>query len=100
MGFPHNADYVRVRVISFVLICWIMYAVIIMKAIIAMKLEMAIKVMSFVKIKAIEIATRKTLMYRLALLLKRWENSVRIILLYLISNMTMDVKAKNMIMNV
>ena len=54
------------------------YAKIIMQATIAKVLErVIIVVLSVSRMKAIETAAMKTLMYRLALLRKNWVNSVR-----------------------
>ena len=56
--------------------------------------------LSVSKMKAIETAAMKTLMYRLALLRRNWVNSVRMSLLYLFNKMSIDAKVRNMITNV
>ena len=61
----------------------------------ARKLETAITiVLSVSKMKATEIARRKTPRYKLALLTRNCVNSVRISLLYLINKIVMEINAK------
>jgi len=77
------------------------YAKIIMQAVIAKALEtVIIVVLSVSRMKAIETAAMKTLMYRLALLRRNSVNSVRMTLWYLPTKIMIDANVRTIIMNV
>ena len=77
------------------------YAKIIMQAVIAEALEtVIIVVLSVSRMKAIETAAMKTLMYRLALLRRNSVNSVRMTLWYLFTKIMIDANVRTIIMNV
>ena len=77
------------------------YAKIIMQAVIAKTLEtVIIIVLSVSRMKAIETAAMKTLMYRLALLRRNSVNSVRMTLWYLPTKIMIDANVRTIIMNV
>jgi hypothetical protein len=72
-----------------------------MQAVIAKALEtVIIVVLSVSRMKAIEIAAMKTLMYRLALLRRNSVNSVRMTLWYLFAKIMIDANVRTIIMNV
>ena len=83
------------------MIRWTTYAKMTAQAVAeAMPEIVMIKALSVSMMKAIETTARKTPKYRLALLLRKWVNSVVIVFEYLIIKIEVDAMARNMIMSV